>query len=325
MAEYVTLDDKSIAAPVPAPAANAPSAAPAAFSKLPSVSELKKPNPPQMVRGKSGLVYAGWSTGRPGWLLRRKAIELTESHTFEMFALATILANCVTMAADYPIDVDGTPKRAFLEACDIVFLGIYTFEMLVKMTAFGVHCGEGAYWFNGWAIFEGFIVFISWTPILPLPTMPKSLMSVLRSFRALRVLRALFIIPGMKDLVGSTLESIPALASVTTLWVLVVWLMSIIGVQVRALPVAPQISPHLPTSPHISPHLHLLYLSLTRSCFVNDLVMTVLQGRTALSVRHSGLRSRRQPIRYDFAARRRYRLGAPVRHWRLLQAGHRAV
>ena len=70
-------------------------------------------------------------------------------------------------------------------------------------------CGEGGYWCNGWAIFEGFIVFISWTPFLPLPTMPKSLMSVLRAFRALRVLRALFIIPGMKELIGSALQCIP--------------------------------------------------------------------------------------------------------------------
>ena len=34
--------------------------------------------------------------------------------------------------------------------------------MAIKMIAFGVHCGEGSYWFNGWAIFEGFIVCVSW-------------------------------------------------------------------------------------------------------------------------------------------------------------------
>ena len=47
------------------------------------------------------------------------------------------------MAADYPIDVEGTAKESFLDLCDSVFLGIYTFEMGVKMIAYGVHCGEG--------------------------------------------------------------------------------------------------------------------------------------------------------------------------------------
>ena len=72
---------------------------------------------------------------------------------------------------------DAEPEKEFLELCDAVFLGIYSVEMLVKVIAYGVHCGEGSYWFNGWAIFEGFIVFVSWTPFLPLPTLPHSLQS----------------------------------------------------------------------------------------------------------------------------------------------------
>ena len=57
--------------------------------------------------------------------------------------------------------------------------------MAVKMVAMGVHCGHGSYWDNSWAIFEGFIVFISWTPFLPIPSMPHALSSSLRACRAL--------------------------------------------------------------------------------------------------------------------------------------------
>ena len=219
------------AAPGPAPASSSEDADGPLDGPTGVYIQLVKPNPPLAVKGRSGNLYRGWTTGRPHWGLRRRAIFLTESTVFESIALTTIFANCLTMAADYPIDAQGTPKKEFLEICDFVFLGIYSFEMLVKIVALGVHCGPGAYWFNGWAIFEGFIVFVSWTPFLPLPTMPHALQSTLRAFRALRVLRALFIIPGMKELIGSTLQSIPALASVTALWVLVIWLMAIVGVQ----------------------------------------------------------------------------------------------
>ena len=43
------------------------------------------------------------------------------------------------MAADWPIDEPGSSKRKILEACDGVFLAIYTAEMLVKIIAYGVH------------------------------------------------------------------------------------------------------------------------------------------------------------------------------------------
>ena len=45
------------------------------------------------------------------------------------------------------------------------------------------------------------------------------------------MLRALFIIPGLAALIESTLQALPALASVGALWALVIWMMMITGVQ----------------------------------------------------------------------------------------------
>ena len=67
---------------------------------------------PCEVRGAGGDIYTGWSTGRPHTCVRRWAIFLKESSAFETLALGTILANCITMAADYPIDVEGTLRDA---------------------------------------------------------------------------------------------------------------------------------------------------------------------------------------------------------------------
>ena len=202
---------------------------------LPDVREgLLRATLSHAVRGIRGA-YSRLDHNPEGLYLRLGAIFLTESRTFEMVSLATICVNCVVMALDYPVAPGGPPNPAqeLLEECDRVFLVLYTAEMLLKMTAFGVgHLDATSWWMNRWALFEGIIVLISWTPFLSfLPTIPHGILSVLRAMRSLRVLRALFIIPGMKELIGSTLEAVPALASVAALWGLVIWMMSIAGVQ----------------------------------------------------------------------------------------------
>jgi len=189
---------------------------------------------PTSIKGQRGTYTGIDSSNKETLFLRLGTIFLTESASFEYVALSTIIVNCVTMAMDYRVapGAPPNPHADFLATADLVFLVLYTAEMALKMNAFGVaHFGPTSWWCNGWAIFEGLIVFISWTPFLPVPTLPKTLLSVLRAMRSLRVLRALFIVPGMKELINSTLSAVPALASVTTLWFLVIYVMSIAGVQ----------------------------------------------------------------------------------------------
>ena len=56
---------------------------------------------------------------------------------FEPFVLLTIIANCVTMAWESPLDPPGTPKAHFIDVCESAYLGVYTVEMMVKILAYG--------------------------------------------------------------------------------------------------------------------------------------------------------------------------------------------
>ena len=101
--------------------------------------------PPTFV-GRSGRKYGGRSS-----LLRltvdqeprRWAIATRESRFFEPFILVCILANCVTLAWQSPLDPCCTPKAIFIQVCDTSFLIIFTVEMFLKMLAFGLYAHNG--------------------------------------------------------------------------------------------------------------------------------------------------------------------------------------
>ena len=72
--------------------------------------------PRELVVGPSGKVYSEASlfclkvSDEP----RRSAILLCEDPRFDQLILATILANCTTMAWESPLDPPGTSKAAFI-------------------------------------------------------------------------------------------------------------------------------------------------------------------------------------------------------------------
>ena len=184
--------------------------------------------------GHSGRLYTG-VTGLGCLFLpadrqpRKAIIDLLESPPVELFLLSIIIANCVTLAMDAPGGVDpGT--AANLAQLNRVFLYIYTVEAFFKMVAYGLHDDLGSYLTDGWALFELFIVVVSWLPIL-FDLSGGQALSVVRAFRALRVLLALTHIPGMQSLVTAALGCLPALSSVLALCALLIAMAGILGVQ----------------------------------------------------------------------------------------------
>ena len=105
--------------------------------RLPGLEGLRAWPPAHELRGPSGRVYAGTSiyNWEPADEPRVWAIRIVESKLFDPIILATIIANCCTMAWESPLDPCCTDKAAFIDVCEWIYLIIFTFEMFTKIVA----------------------------------------------------------------------------------------------------------------------------------------------------------------------------------------------
>ena len=69
---------------------------------------------------------------------RRLVHNLVSSSAFDMVILLVIIANCVMMASESPLDPPGTAKAELIEQVGFVFNCIFTVEMFLKIMAFGL-------------------------------------------------------------------------------------------------------------------------------------------------------------------------------------------
>ena len=95
-----------------------------------------------------------------------------------------------------------------------MYLYIFTFELCLKVVAYGFFMHRHAYLRDSWCQLDFMVVALAWLPIL-VPDLGNY--SVIRSVRALRPLRALKRVPGMPILVSSILGCIPKMGNVTAL------------------------------------------------------------------------------------------------------------
>lgn len=195
---------------------------------LPGIEGLATVPPSDAIVGRSGRVYR--SSSLLGLAIfqepRRFCIALTEWHHFDTFILCVIIANCATMAWESPCDPPGTWKASFINGCEWLYLIIFTFELLIKVVAYGFLFIHDAYLHDPWCQLDFIVVTLAWVPIF-LPSFGNY--SVIRSVRALRPLRALKRMPGMPVLVSSLFAAIPRLANVAALCGLLVLFLGIVG------------------------------------------------------------------------------------------------
>ena len=180
--------------------------------------------PKAEVVGPSGTLYSGTAI----FVLkvyeepRRSLIKFIEEPLFDPIILLTILANCMTMAWESPLDEPGTTKAGFINLCEWMFLLIFTVEMLSKIVALGFL----PYLRDGWCRLDFVVVVVAWIPIF-FPSLAGY--SIIRAMRAFRPLRALRRLPGMPILINAILLAIPKLRDVLMLCVLMMVVMGGIG------------------------------------------------------------------------------------------------
>ena len=192
---------------------------------------LLRANPPDEVVGPSGRIYHDRSIFclRPSDQPRRSAIYFVEWKAFDPIILITILCNCTSMAWESPLDPCCTWKADFIDVLELVYLYIFTVELLSKVLAYGFLLHPHSYLRDAWCQLDFVVVSLAWLPIL-FPSFGNY--SVIRSVRALRPLRALKRVPGMPVLISSIMAAMPKLGNVVALCGFIFLVFGIVGMEI---------------------------------------------------------------------------------------------
>ena len=91
-------------------------------------------------------------------LLNMVSKAIIKTTFFDNFTTCVILLNCFTMMMNNPIDPN--PPQFFADI-EVVFLVLYTAEMVLKILGLGFIMGEGSYLRDSWNILDFFIVMTS--------------------------------------------------------------------------------------------------------------------------------------------------------------------
>ncbi|KFV44559.1 Sodium channel protein type 5 subunit alpha, partial [Gavia stellata] len=138
---------------------------------------------------------------------------------FVGFITCTVVLNCASMAV--------TKLPEALGWTEHLFTGIYTGEILIKILARGFVWNEFTFLRDPWNCLDLVVIVVTYV------TMCKSTgkVSALRTFRVLRTLKAISVIPGLKVIVNSLIESVKKLSDVLILTVFCLSIFALIGLQ----------------------------------------------------------------------------------------------
>ncbi|XP_042876654.1 sodium channel protein para-like isoform X4 [Penaeus japonicus] len=151
--------------------------------------------------------------------VRRTAIFILIHPLFNLFIICTILANCVLMIV---------PATEKVEASEVLFTAIYTFESGVKVMARGFILEGFTYLRDAWNWLDFIVIALAYV------TMGIDLgnLAALRTFRVLRALKTVAIVPGLKTIVGAVIESVKNLRDVIILTVFSLSVFALLGLQI---------------------------------------------------------------------------------------------
>ena len=141
---------------------------------------------------------------------------LLASRRWEQFVIAVILVNAITLGLETSASIMAT-LGPLLHLLDHVILGFFVVEIGLRLFAF-----RSSFFRDAWSLFDLSIVAIA---ILP----TSGAFSVLRALRILRVLRLISVVPSLRKVVGGLIVSLPGLASIFVLLMLVFYVFAVMA------------------------------------------------------------------------------------------------
>lgn len=169
----------------------------------------------------------------PDHPVRRRCCELAEHPTIDVLLMVAVVVSSLMLAIDTPRVPPTSVLATMLRLANYAFTALFFAEAVVKAAAYGLIATPRAYLKNGWNVLDFAILLISLGAIAS-EALPQ--LSFLRSLRALRVLRPLRLLSrneGMKLVLISLFEALPAVSNVVGVMMALQMVFAILGMQVR--------------------------------------------------------------------------------------------
>ncbi|XP_007945562.1 sodium channel protein type 7 subunit alpha [Orycteropus afer afer] len=158
-----------------------------------------------------------WCTLSPFSSIRRTTIKVLVHPFFRLLILISVLTDCILMTM-----TDFVDWKAILENA---LLGIYTFEILVKLIARGIWAGPFSFVGDPWNWLDFSVTLFEFITRYLLP----GFTSILNIARTLRILKIIPLNKGQRSLVGNLSHCVKKLTGVILLTLLFLSIFSLIG------------------------------------------------------------------------------------------------
>eukprot|EP00033_Pygsuia_biforma_P003824 GCRY01004191.1.p1 GENE.GCRY01004191.1~~GCRY01004191.1.p1 ORF type:complete len:389 (-),score=65.86 GCRY01004191.1:112-1278(-) len=154
--------------------------------------------------------------------------QIVESKTFSAVIMVVILANAVTIALSSNLK-DDDEDQVIYETIDLLFLVVYTLEMIVKVYADPID-----YWKSGYNRFDVAILVFSYLQIALTTggsggSSDYTYLRVIRALRALRALRSIAFVKSLQVIVSALLKTMFDIVNILALMILIIFVFAITG------------------------------------------------------------------------------------------------
>jgi voltage-gated sodium channel len=145
---------------------------------------------------------------------------IVEARWFDPLILVVILVNAVILGAETYASVERSAGDELHLANDVI-LGVFVVELALRIGAYGQRPQD--FFRDGWNVFDFVVVSASFLPGI------RENVTLLRLARLLRIVRAVRLLPDLRVLVVAVGRSIPGVASLAAITLLLVYVYGMIG------------------------------------------------------------------------------------------------
>jgi voltage-gated sodium channel len=152
--------------------------------------------------------------------VQQTCARIVGSKWFDLVIFAVIVANAVVLGLDTYDKID-REAGGLLTTLNDVFLGVFVVELAIRIGSYGRRPQD--FFKNGWNVFDFVVIGAAFVPGL------RENSTLLRLVRLARVLRVVRVLPELRLLIVAVGRSLPGLASLTVMAVVLLYVYGMVG------------------------------------------------------------------------------------------------